>query len=46
MIDLDNLYEGFVEFLNSYSEEDFDEWLKFDEMRMKKFEETGEWLDI
>ena len=34
MIDLNKLYEDFLQLLNSFTDEDLDEWLKMDEERM------------
>jgi len=36
MIDLDKLYEDFLQLLNSFTDEDLDEWLKMDEERLLK----------
>jgi hypothetical protein len=38
-IDLDTLYEDFVELLNSFTDEKLDEWLEFDRKRLEESKE-------
>jgi len=39
MIDIDKIYDDFRKLLNSFTEEDLEEWLEFDRKRLENSKE-------